>query len=147
MHLRVIEVRLAEHEELRKIIHDLPFYEHFVFAGFPSAASDYFKQKLDLNQHLIKHPESTYFVRVHGDSMEGAGIHSGDILIVDRALEPADNNVIVACIGGDLIVKRLRIIEGRYFLFSENENYLPIEITPDIDFDIFGVVLHAIHKV
>src|SRR5258708_5295617 len=97
------------------------------WAGFPSPAEDHLDQNLDLNQHLIKHPEATYLVKVRGDSMTGAGIGSDDILIVDRAIEAADNRVIIACINGELFVKRIRTIEGKLFLWPENEKYKPIE--------------------
>ncbi len=85
----------------------LPVFLGRLPAGFPSPADDYIEGKLDLNRHLIKHPAATFFVRVTGDSMLEAGIHSGDILIVDRSLEAIDGNVIVASLDGELTVKRL----------------------------------------
>ena len=79
----------------------LPVFLGRLPAGFPSPADDYLEGKLDLNRHLIKHPAATFFVRVTGDSMIGAGIHSGDLLVVDRSLEPADKHVVVAVLDGD----------------------------------------------
>ena len=114
-------------------------------AGFPSTADDYIEGKLDLNRHLIKHPAATFFVRVTGDSMTGAGIHSGDLLIVDRSLEAVDGNVIVAALDGDLTVKRLRQRDGVLSLLPENRNYQPIEITEQQTFEIWGVVTNVIH--
>ena len=97
-----------------------PFFMVPVSAGFPSPAEDYIERKLDLNKHLIKHPSATFFVRVTGDSMIDAGIHPGDILIVDRAIEPADKKVVIAIIDGELILKRIRMIKGKVILMPEN---------------------------
>ena len=115
-------------------------------AGFPSAADDYLDRNIDLNEHLIKHPAATFFVKVKGDSMIGAGIYSGDMLIVDRSQESKNNSVVVAILNGEFTVKRLRKQEGKIFLIAENPNYKPIEIIPGMDFEVWGVVLHAIHS-
>ena len=106
----------------------LPIFLGRLPAGFPSPADDYLEGKLDLNRHLIKHPAATFFVRVTGDSMIGAGIHSGDLLVVDRSLEPADKNVVVAVLDGELTVKRLFKQNGILRLLPENLNYQPIEV-------------------
>lgn len=90
----------------------LPVFLGRLPAGFPSPADDYIEGKLDLNRHLIKHPAATFFVRVTGNSMTGAGIHSGDLLIVDRSLEPTDGHVVVAVLDGELTVKRLQMSHG-----------------------------------
>jgi DNA polymerase V len=123
----------------------LPVFLGRLPAGFPSPADDYIEGKLDLNRHLIKHPAATFFVRVSGDSMTGAGIHSGDLLVVDRSLEAVDGNVIVAALDGDLTVKRLRKRNGALSLLPENRNYQPIEITGQQTFEIWGVVTNVIH--
>ncbi len=116
-----------------------------VAAGFPSPADDYIEQQLDLNRHLISHPAATFFVRVRGDSMLDAGIHSGDILIVDRALEPSDKKVVIAVIDGELTVKRIRMLDRRIYLQPENRDFEPTEITSGMDFTIWGVVTYVIH--
>lgn len=116
-------------------------------AGFPSPAQDYVEACLDLNEHLISHPNSTFFVRVDGMSMINAGIHPDDILIVDRSLEPVHNKIVIAVVEGELTVKRLVIEKGVYFLFPENPDFPCIEIKPDSDFTIWGVVTYVIHKV
>ena len=85
----------------------LPLYSSKVPAGFPSPADDHMEEKLDLNTHLVKHPTATFFVKASGDSMVGAGIHSGDILIVDRSLNPKSGKIVIAAIDGQLTVKRL----------------------------------------
>ncbi|MCK5915255.1 MAG: translesion error-prone DNA polymerase V autoproteolytic subunit, partial [Deltaproteobacteria bacterium] len=87
-----------------------------VSAGFPSPADDYVENCLDLNKHLVKHPTATFFVRAKGASMIDAGIHSGDILIVDRALDATDKKVVIAVIDGEFTVKRIRIIERKIYL-------------------------------
>jgi DNA polymerase V len=125
----------------------LPLYGAYVPAGFPSPADDFIENTLDLNTHLIRHPVATFFVRVQGDSMVEAGIHPGDILIVDRALEPCDKAVVVAAVNGDLVVKRMRRRrDGRIFLESENSLYPAIEISPEADFHVWGVVTYVIHS-
>jgi len=130
-----------------EIKQELPLYSARISAGFPSPADDYLDKKLDLNEYLIKHPASTFFVRVAGDSMIDAGIHSGDILIVDRALEPAGNNIVIAVIDGDLTVKRIKKSNDKLLLLAENPNYPLIEIKPDMSFEVWGVVSYVIHKV
>ena len=124
---------------------ELPLFLANVPAGFPSPADDYIDRKLDLNEYLIKHPAATFFVRVEGESMINAGIHAGDILIVDRALEPADKKVVIANINGELTVKRIRIIRDKIYLAAENPRYEPIEISPENGFDVWGVVTCVLH--
>ncbi|MEP6892114.1 MAG: translesion error-prone DNA polymerase V autoproteolytic subunit [Nitrospirota bacterium] len=123
----------------------LPIFLGRLPAGFPSPADDYLEGKLDLNRHLIKHPAATFFVRVTGDSMIDAGIHSGDLLVVDRSLEPADKHVVVAVLDGELTVKRLFKQNGVLRLLPENLNYQPIEIAPQQTIEIWGVVTSVIH--
>ena len=100
--------------------------------------------RLDLNRYLIKHPAATYFVRVSGDSMTGAGINSGDILVLDRVVECGDGDIGVFRIGDELIVKRLNTRDGRTWLVPENPAYEPLEIEDVMDFEIWGKVLHVI---
>lgn len=123
----------------------MPYFEDGVSAGFPSPAEDYMHAKLDLNELLVEHPSATYYVRVNGDSMLGAGIVNGDLLVVDRSLEVTNNCIVVAHIDGEFTVKRIKKTKTKIFLQAENENYKPIEITEEMDFEFFGVVAHAIH--
>ena len=120
-------------------------FEAVVPAGFPSPAADYEEDKLDLNRYLIKNPAATFFVRVTGYSMMGAGIYSGDLLVVDRSLEPRDKSVVIAVIDGELTVKRIRIGKKKITLEPENENYSVQQITEDTDFQVWGVVTNVIH--
>lgn len=115
-------------------------------AGFPSPAQDYIEASIDLNDYLIPHPLTTFFVRVEGFSMIEAGIHPDDLLIVDRSLEVIHDKIIIAIVDGELTVKRLKIIDGVYWLCPENRDYIPISIDDRIDFSIWGVVTFVIHK-
>jgi DNA polymerase V len=116
-----------------------------VAAGFPSPATDHLDRRLDLNEHLLLHPQATFFMRVKGDSMVGAGIHDGDLLIVDRSLEATSGRVVVAALDGELTVKRLRRRRGRIVLQPENPAYTEIVVGEDRALDIWGVVSYVIH--
>ena len=116
-----------------------------VAAGFPSPADDHLEGKLDLNEYLVKHPAATFFVRVVGDSMINAGIHAGDLLVVDRSLEAVNRSIILAVIDGEITVKRFIRHKDQIMLMPENESYQPITVTDSIGFEIWGVVTHVIH--
>lgn len=122
-----------------------PLYATRVAAGFPSPADDYIEAKLDLNEHLVKHPAATFFVRVEGESMTGAGIYPNDILVVDRSLKPNNGKVVIAVVNGELTVKRLKIGKGTLTLLAENIKYPSIQITEEMNFSIWGVVTNVIH--
>ncbi|MDD3044689.1 MAG: translesion error-prone DNA polymerase V autoproteolytic subunit [Candidatus Delongbacteria bacterium] len=125
---------------------ELPFYTEKLSAGFPSPASDYMEKALDLNEYLIKNPSATFFVEITGDSMINAGIHSGDILIVDRSLEAKHNRIVVAVLNGEFTVKRLSWQKGKIKLIPENPAYDPIEIKEGTEFEIWGVATNVIHR-
>ena len=114
-------------------------------AGFPSPAEDYLDHQLDLNEHLVKHPASTFFVRVSGDSMRGAGIASGDILVVDRSLEARPGHVVVACVDGCLTIKRLKRRGAALVLAPENPGYPEIALDPETGAEIWGVATYVVH--
>jgi DNA polymerase V len=122
-----------------------PFFAVPVSAGFPSPAADYEENKLDLNRYLIRNPAATFFVRAGGDSMIGAGIHPGDLLIVDRSLQPRDKNVVIAVVDGELTVKRIRIQNKNITLEPDNECYHSQRIAEDMEFEVWGVVTNVIH--
>ena len=126
---------------------ELPLFLANISAGFPSPADDYIDKKLDLNEFLIKHPAATFFVRVEGESMINAGIHSGDILIVDRAAHPNNDNVVIAVLEGELTVKRIRRKRGKLYLVADNPEFAPLEITTEMNFEVWGVVTYVIHPV
>jgi len=121
-------------------------FETRVSAGFPSPATDYEEDKLDLNKYLIEHPAATFFVRAIGDSMVGAGIHCGDLLVVDRSLEPRDRSIVIAIVNGELTVKRIRIKKNKITLEPENESYCAQQIDENMEFEVWGVVTNVIHK-
>ena len=123
-----------------------PYFEAKVSAGFPSPAADYEENQLDLNKHLIKNPAATFFVRVTGDSMVGAGIHHDDILIVDRSLEPKSGNVVIAVLDGELTVKRIRIKRKKITLEPENPDFQSREVAEGSEFEVWGVVTNVIHS-
>ena len=124
-----------------------PLFSSRIPAGFPSPADDYIDKRLDLNELLIKHPSATFFVKVSGDSMEDAGISSGDTLIVDRAEQAGNKSIIIAALNGELTVKRLVKRNGAVYLMPENSEYSSIKITEEMDFEVWGVVMHVIHTV
>lgn len=127
------------------IINHLPLVDTPVRAGFPSPADDYLEAKLDLTEHLVKHPSATYYIKALGDSMVGYGISSGDLLIVDRSLTPQVDDVVIAAIDGELTCKCLGLIKGQYHLLSGNEQYPPIALGGK-ELHIWGVVIHTIHS-
>ncbi|WP_367122700.1 LexA family protein [Sulfurivirga sp.] len=123
-----------------------PFYAASVAAGFPSPAEDYEEPALDLNEHLVQHREATFFVRAQGHSMTGAGIHDGDLLVVDRALEARDGDIVIAVVDGALTVKRLRREGGRTWLQAENPDYADIVPGEAQQLELWGVVTAVIHQ-
>ena len=127
--------------------HKLPLGASKISAGFPSPADDYIEDMLDLERLLVQHPAATFYLRVSGDSMSGAAIMSGDILVVDRSIDPAHGRIVVASIDNDLTVKRLYRRKGRTALEPENPAYQPIEITEETDLRIWGVVTGVVRQV
>ncbi len=123
-----------------------PLLGHKVQAGFPSPADDYVEAWLDLNEHLIEHKDATFFVQATGDSMTGAGIQEGNLLVVDRALEARHGDIVIAVIDGELTVKRLEKRRGKIRLLAENPAYSPIEFKDGQELTIWGVVTSVIQK-
>jgi DNA polymerase V len=124
----------------------LPLFISAIQAGFPSPADDYIEKALDLNELVIQRPAATFYVRVQGDSMQNAGIFSGDILVVDRSLTAQNKNIIVAVLEGEFTVKRLVFQTDGMYLFAENPAYSPIKLNPEACFEVWGVVTYVIHK-
>ena len=123
----------------------IPIALYRASCGFPSPADDYIEKVIDLNQELIKHPFSTFIVQAEGDSMIEVGIMNETRLLVDRMPEAKSGDIIVARIGDEMCVKQLFITdEGKVFLMPKNENYKPLEITEDMDFEVWGKVIFAI---
>ena len=125
---------------------ECPLLLQRVPAGFPSPGDDYIDKVLDLNELVIKHPAATFFLKVQGESMKDAGIFDGDMLVVDRAEEALNNDIVVVVLDGELVVKKLEITnDSRIRLVASNSTYTPIEITPDMKFEIWGVVTYSLH--
>jgi DNA polymerase V len=116
-------------------------------AGFPSPAADYFEGRLSLDEHLIEHREATFFVRVAGHSMTGFGIHDGDLLVVDRALDPADRSVVIAVVDGEFTVKQLCVLPHGVLLRSGAPGHGDILVAQEQELAVWGVVRWSIHKV
>lgn len=125
---------------------ELPLASSGVSAGFPSPAEDHLEGTLDLNKALIRHAAATFFVRVDGDSMKDDSIHNGDLLIVDRAIEPYGGCVAVCYIDGEFTLKRLIVENDTITLMPANKRYKPIIISKDDDFTVWGVVTYSIKK-
>lgn len=130
----------------KKTQYNLPLYLSPVAAGFPSPAEDFIEEQLDLNNFLIKNQPATFLVKVQGDSMQGVGINSGDILVVDKSLPTADGKIVIAVLDGEMTVKRLKKDKNKLFLMPENENYSPIEIKKESELMIWGVVTGVVRK-
>ena len=119
-----------------------------VSAGFPSPADSFFERQLNTQDLLVPHPSWTYFSTVDGDSMSGAGIHSGDVLVIDRSLDAAQHSVVVATLNGGFVVKRIQYRGEQIVLLSEHHRYPPIIVDPERDaFSIFGVVTWCLHRI
>ena len=125
---------------------EVPLFGNSVPAGFPSPAEDYLDMDLNLHEYLVQNPAATFCVRVVGDSMLGANIRSGDVMVVDRALDPINNSIVLAVLDGDFTVKRIKKNQNDLYLIPANENYQPLKITKEMDFQVWGVVTFINHK-
>lgn len=135
-------VPLAENPEPFKV----PLFSHTVRAGFPSPADDYVADRLDLNDHLMPRKEASFLLRAKGDSMIGAGIHDGDLLIVDRSITPSNGCIVIATVDGQFTVKRLEKKRGSIRLLSENDQFPPITFKDEQELQVWGVVTNTIHS-
>ncbi len=125
---------------------ELPLAGTAIAAGFPSPAEEYLDLALDLNKELVKHPAATFYARVKGDSMVDAGIQDGDLLVIDKALEPKEGSIAVCFIDGEFTVKRLAVREEGVYLMPANAEFKPIRITEENEFLVWGMVAYVIHK-
>lgn len=123
------------------------FFDTGISAGFPSPAEDFKEQRLSLDKELVKNKEATFFARVSGQSMIGAGLDDNDLLVIDRSLEPANNRIAVCFLDGEFTVKRLKVDRDEVWLQPENPDYPIIKITKKNDFIIWGIVTNVIKKV
>lgn len=124
-----------------------PFIKEGVSAGFPSPANDFLENNVDLNKELSENPLATFYIKVIGNSMIDAGIDNGDILVVDRSLEPTDKKIAICFIDGEFTVKRLKLETDHLYLIPENSKYQPIKISEENNFIIWGIVTYVIKKI
>ena len=118
-----------------------------IHAGFPSPATDYMTQAIDLNKELVRHPAATFYGRVVGDSMIDAGVEEGDILVIDKSLEAREGDMAVCFVDGEFTLKHLHFHEGGVTLRPANSNYPEIEVGEGMDFTMWGVVTYVIKKI
>jgi DNA polymerase V len=121
-------------------------YSFRIPAGFPSPAEDFLEKRLDLNDYLISNPSATFLIKVHGNSMIGAGIFDGDVLVVDRSVQQCEDKIVLGVLNGEFTVKRISKKNGKLFLMPENDLFNPIEVTSEMNFQIWGVVTFSIHR-
>jgi DNA polymerase V len=124
----------------------LPLYSAAPAAGFPAPGDDMVEKMLDIHDYVVKNKSATFFVRVEGDSMEGAGIFSGDVLVVDRSREVKHGSIVVAAVFGELVVKRVELTGGVLVLVSESKDYAPIRVEEKSDCVIWGIVVGSVRK-
>ena len=117
-----------------------------ISAGFPSPADDFTELSISLDKHLIQHPAATFMAYANGNSMLHAGIHHDDILIIDRSLNARNGDIIIAILHGEFTVKQLSIIDNTFFLAPKNPQYSPVQISAEMDFEVWGIVTHSIRK-
>lgn len=124
----------------------LPFADEGVRAGFPSPAQDFISESIDLNRDIIRHSDSTFYARAEGDSMIDAGVHSGDILVIDKALTPSEGDMAVCCVDGEFTLKFVEKHDDHLLLIPANPAYDPIRVDRGNEFMVWGVVTYVIHK-
>lgn len=124
----------------------LPFAEGGIKAGFPSPAQDYLDLAIDLNKELVRHPASTFYGRVSGESMIDAGLHDGDIVVIDKAITPYDGAMAVCFIDGEFTIKYIELHTDYIMLIPANKAFDPIKVTPGNDFIIWGIVTASVHQ-
>jgi DNA polymerase V len=117
-----------------------------ISAGFPSPADDFKELRISIDREVVKNEEATFYARVSGESMQGAGLDDGDLLVIDRSIEPQHDKIAVCYIDGEFTVKRLKVVPKGVFLMPENPNYEPIEITEDNELIIWGIVTYVVKK-
>lgn len=126
---------------------EVPYFDEGISCGFPSPADDFKEDRISLDRELIHDPDATFFARVNGDSMQGAGMDDGDLLVIDRSIEAYDGSIAVCFVDGEFTVKRIKKEDDKIFLMPENPKYKPIEISGDITLNIWGVVTNIVKRV
>ena len=127
-----------------EVSQEMPLAQNGVSAGFPSPADDFKELRISIDQEVVKNAEATFYARVAGESMQGAGLDDGDLLVIARSKEPQDNNIAVCFIDGEFTVKRLKVAEECIYLMPENSKYKPIRVTEENELVIWGVVTFVV---
>ena len=119
-----------------------------IHAGFPSPATDYAGDRIDIVREMSRHPETTFYAMVSGESMKEAGLQNGDIVVIDKSLEPKNGDIIIAAVDGEFTIKEFRMDAANHcaWLIPHNDRYQPIRVTQEDNFSVWGVVTHTIHK-
>ncbi|MDG1023777.1 MAG: translesion error-prone DNA polymerase V autoproteolytic subunit [Flavobacteriaceae bacterium] len=117
-----------------------------ISAGFPSPADDFKELRISIDQEVVRNEEATFYARVSGESMQGAGLDDGDLLVIDRSLEPMDNKIAICFIDGEFTVKRLKVTKDEILLIPENPKYRPIKVTEENELIIWGIVTYVVKK-
>ena len=125
----------------------MPLAHTGISAGFPSPADDFKELRISIDQEVVKNEEATFYARVAGQSMQGAGLDDGDLLVIDRSKDPEDNAIAVCFVDGEFTVKRLKVEAECVYLMPENPAYSPIKVTEDNELIIWGVVTYVVKKV
>jgi len=133
--------RIAE-----SILHEMPLVLTKIQAGFPSPAEDYLEERLSLDKELIRNRSATFFARVTGNSMINSGISDGDLVVVDRALDPKADSVLLCVMDGEFTLKKVKKIGNTLYMIPENPDYPPIKVSDDSDFRVWGVVTYSIKR-
>ena len=141
-----IENKVSFHSFKQLNLDEIKLAEPLVPAGFPSPADDFIEMEINIQDYIVKNKEATFCVKVEGTSMTKAGINTGDIMIVDRSLNPKHNDIVLAVIDGEFTVKRLAVNNESIYLMPENDSFSPIQINESMDFQIWGIITHIIHK-
>ena len=118
-----------------------------ISAGFPSPADDFKELRISIDQEVVRNEDATFYARVSGESMQGAGLDDGDLLVIDRSIEPKNGKIAVCCIDGEFTVKRLKVVEDGVFLIPENPKYQSIKVTEENELIIWGIVTYVVKKV
>lgn len=140
MHIEIYKADVSKHLPLQ-------YSDAGIRAGFPTPAEDYISESIDLNKDLIRHPASTFYGRVSGDSMVEEGISDGDILVIDKSVEPEEGDLAVCCLDGEFTLKRIHVTtDGDILLMPSNKNYKPIRITEYNEFAVWGIVVYTIKQ-
>lgn len=124
----------------------LPFIDGGLRAGFPSPADDFLEVRIDFNEDIVKNKDATFYAKVKGNSMKNAGIFDGDLLVIDRSLEPLNNKIAVCFIDGEFTVKRIKKEKNTVWLIPENEEFQPIKVTEDNEFIVWGIAIASIKR-